>query len=44
MRAAPVDGDDSAESAAPSNTPGGWRGRFSKGLGRALVDGFFNTR
>jgi hypothetical protein len=22
----------------------GWRGKFAKGVGRAVVDGFFNTR
>lgn len=44
MHAAPVYGDDSTESDAPSNTPGGWRGIFAKGLGRAVVEGFFNTR
>lgn len=40
VRALPVDGHDSTE----SDAPGGWRGRFAKGLGRAVVDGFFNTR
>ena len=38
-RAAPVDTEPLAETARP-----GWRSRFAKGAGRAVIDGFFNTR
>ena len=41
-RATPVTAAPDAET--PPDTKGSWRGKFAKGLGRAVVDGFFNTR
>jgi hypothetical protein len=44
MRATPVSGDDSTDSDGVPEAGSGWRGRLAKGIGRAVVDGFFNTR
>lgn len=40
-RAVPVT-DAPAEDSPPE--PGGWRTKLARGIGRAVVDGFFNTR
>ena len=42
-RATPVSGEAIGLS-DPAPSTSGWRGRFVRGLGRAVVDGFFNTR
>lgn len=43
MRATPVDAD-TVENTPPAKRDGGWRKRLARGVGRAAVDGLFNTR
>jgi hypothetical protein len=42
--ATPTQDDAPSEADVAARQGSGWRGRLAKGVGRAVVDGFFNTR